>query len=270
MEIIAYLIIFIFGASIGSFLNVVVYRLPAKISLIHPPSRCPKCFHPLGKTENVPILGWLWLKGKCRWCKTPISARYPFIETITGLLFLLIFSYFGLTFITLGYWLFISWLLALALIDLDTMTLPNKLTESGLILGLIFQSLNGWITSGITGLTHDLIWGIIAMVIGIWSLDFIGILGTIIFKKQAMGGGDPKLFAMIGIWIGWKALLISGFLACIIGTLVGLIGISLKQLGRFQHIPFGPFLALGALCSVFWSDIIITTYQQLFLNNLSF
>jgi leader peptidase (prepilin peptidase) / N-methyltransferase len=266
MDAIAYLLVFIFGACIGSFLNVVVYRLPAKLSLIHPPSRCPKCLHPLGKTENVPILGWLWLKGKCRWCKTPISPRYPIIETITGLLFLLIYTQFSLSFLTFGYWVLISWLLALALIDLDIMILPNQLTQSGLILGLIFQGVKGWLSGGLTGLAYHLAWGVIGMVIGIWSLDLIGFFGTIILRKSAMGGGDPKLFAMIGAWLGWKALLVSGFLACGIGTVFGFGGIFLKRLERFQRIPFGPFLALGALISVFWSDIIITIYQQFLLN----
>ena len=264
MDIIPYVLIFIFGASIGSFLNVVAYRIPAKLSLNYPPSRCPQCFHKLGKTENVPIFGWLWLSGKCRWCKTSISPRYPIIETITALLFLLIFTKFGLTFETCGYWVFISWLLALSLIDIDTMTLPNKLTQSGLILGLIFQVINGWINNSISGLAHNLAWAIVAMVIGIWSLDIIGFIGTIIFKKEAMGGGDPKLLAMIGVWIGWKALLVSLFLACSFGTIFGLSGILLTNLGKFQKIPFGPFLALGALSSVFWSDIIINTYQKFF------
>ena len=265
MEIIPYLLIFIFGASIGSFLNVVAYRIPAKLSLTHPPSRCPKCFHKLGKTENVPILGWLFLGGKCRWCKTSISPRYPIVETITGLLFLLLLIKFGLTFETVSYWVFVSWLLALSLIDIDTMTLPNKLTESGLILGLIFQGINGWMDNSMAGLADNLSWAIISMVIGIWSLDIISFIGTIIFKKQAMGGGDPKLFAMIGIWIGWKALLVSLFLACAFGTIFGLCAILLKSLGRFQYIPFGPFLALGALSSLLWSDIIINTYQRFLL-----
>ena len=108
-----YIFVLIFGASIGSFLNVVIYRIPANVSLIYPPSRCPSCYHALGKTENVPVFGWLWLKGKCRWCQTSISARYPIIEAITGLIFCLVFWQFGFTFNTLGNWILISWLLAL-------------------------------------------------------------------------------------------------------------------------------------------------------------
>lgn len=270
MEAIAYVYVFALGACIGSFLNVVVYRLPAKLSLLYPPSRCPHCHHPLGKTENLPIVGWLWLQGKCRWCKGKISPRYPIIEALTGALFLFIFTQFGFSLITVGYWVFISWLLTLAFIDLDTMTLPNNLTSSGLILGLIFQSIQGWINSGLEGLADGLSWSIIAMVIGIWSLDVIGFLGTIIFRKSAMGGGDPKLFAMIGVWVGWKPLLICGFLACLIGSIFGIGGKCLKRLERFQYIPFGPFLALGAIASVFWSDIIIKAYQQFLLNYSSF
>lgn len=136
--------IFIFGASIGSFLNVVIYRVPAGLSLLHPPSRCPQCLHKLGKTENVPVLGWLRLGGKCRWCKTPISARYPLVEAVCGLLFCWIFWQFTFSWPTLGYWVLVSWLLILGLIDFDTMILPNVLTQSGLILGLVFQFLVGW------------------------------------------------------------------------------------------------------------------------------
>ena len=136
--------VFAFGASIGSFLNVVIYRLPAGLSLVDPPSRCPHCGHRLGKTENVPVLGWLWLRGRCRWCNGPISVRYPAIEVVTGILFCLVCWQYEFTLQTLGYWVLISWLVALSMIDFDTMTLPGVLTKSGLVLGLIFQGVMGW------------------------------------------------------------------------------------------------------------------------------
>ena len=138
------LMVFAGGASIGSFLNVVVYRLPAKLSILWPPSRCPHCLHKLGKRENIPVLGWLWLKGRCRHCKSRISVRYPLVEAITGVLFLLVFWKYGLGLETWGYWAFLSWLLVLSLIDLDTMTLPNSLTQSGLVAGLVFQGTVGF------------------------------------------------------------------------------------------------------------------------------
>jgi leader peptidase (prepilin peptidase)/N-methyltransferase len=136
-----------FGACIGSFLNVVIYRLPAGLSLIHPPSRCPRCEHPLGKTENVPVLGWLWLRGRCRWCRVPISVRYPSVEAATGVLFCFVFWQYQFTLLTVGYWVLISWLVALSMIDFDTRTLPNVLTKSGISVRIDFSRGKGLETS---------------------------------------------------------------------------------------------------------------------------
>jgi leader peptidase (prepilin peptidase)/N-methyltransferase len=258
------LIVFALGASIGSFLNVVVYRLPAKLSLLWPPSRCPHCHHKLGKTENVPVFGWLWLKGRCRWCRTPISPRYPIVETITGIFFCLLFWQFGLNLTTLGYWTLFSWLFALSLIDLDIMELPNPLTQSGLVLGLIFQALKGWEQGHGAGLSANLMSGIFAAVLGLWLLDTIAIVGSIAFGQAAMGGADSKLMATIGAWLGWKYMLLSGFLACGLGAFIGGGAIAVGLLERKQPMPFGPFLALGAILSVFWGEIIISTYLKLF------
>ncbi|BAQ63554.1 A24 family peptidase [Geminocystis sp. NIES-3709] len=260
-----YLIIFIWGASIGSFLNVVIYRLPAKISLINPPSRCPKCLHPLGITENIPVFGWLWLAGKCRWCHTSISPRYPLIEAITGFLFVLIFHQFGFTWLTLGYSILLSWLIALAMIDFDTMTLPNSLTQSGLIIGLGWQTWLGFTIGGINSALQYLFISIFSTVIGIWLFDIIRVLGTIIFGKPAMGGGDPKLTAMIGSWLGWQGVLLTGFLACLLGTIFGVCAIVFKLLKKGQPMPFGPFLVLGAISTMFWGDRILSTYLEYML-----
>ena len=254
------LIIFCLGASIGSFLNVVIYRLPAKISLIHPPSRCPKCLHPLGKIENVPVLGWLWLKGKCRWCQTPISIRYPFIEALTGALYVLIFHQFGFTWLSVGYAIFVSWLIVLAWIDLDTMILPNPLTQSGLILGLIWQFWLGFVNNNLTGAINYLFLSILGAVVAIWLFDLILILGTLVFRKPAMGGGDPKLAAMIGSWLGWEGILITAFLACFFGTIVGVTAIALKLLAKGKPMPFGPFLVLGAILTMFQGKWLLSSY----------
>ncbi len=263
IALINFILVFTFGACIGSFLNVVIYRLPAKLSLIHPPSRCPKCLHQLGMTENVPILGWLWLKGRCRWCKTPVSFRYPLIEAVTAGLFCLIFWQYDLTITTVGYWVFLSWLLALSLIDLDTMTLPNNLTQPGLVVGLLFQGIIGWHNGQIAS---QLMFGIAGMVLGIWLLDIINLIGSLIIGQPAMGGADAKLLGMIGAWLGWKYVLVSAFLACGVGSLIGGGAIALKLISRRQPIPFGPFLALGAALTVFWGEAIISTYFNLFFN----
>lgn len=257
--------VLILGACIGSFLNVVIYRLPAEISLISPPSRCPHCLHRLGKTENVPVLGWLWLRGRCRWCKAPISPRYPLIEAVTAILFVAVFWHFQFTLATLGYWVLISWLLALALIDLDTMILPGSLTKSGLILGLGFQGIVGW---QVGQLPQHLMGGISSAVLGIWLFDLILIAGSLILGQQAMGGGDPKLAAMIGAWLGWRGLLVTAFIACAVGTLIGGGAMILGRMRQGTPMPFGPFLALGAVLTVFWGSSIVSAYLHLFFPTL--
>ena len=261
---IATLFVFVVGSSIGSFLNVVVYRIPASLSIWWPPSRCPHCLHPLGKTENVPVLGWLWLGGRCRWCKTPISPRYPIVEAVTGFLFCLVFWRFGFGWNSVGYAAFLSWLLALSLIDLDTMTLPNPLTQSGLVMGLLFQATTGWYSNSIAEVANHLFMGIAGAVVAIWLFDAIAFFGALILGQPAMGGGDAKLMAMIGTWLGWKYMLVSGFLGCALGAFIGGGAIALGFLGRKQPIPFGPFLALGAMLTVFWGKVILSTYLRLF------
>ncbi|ELS00959.1 prepilin signal peptidase PulO-like peptidase [Xenococcus sp. PCC 7305] len=256
--------VFIVGACIGSFLNVVVYRIPAGLSLIHPPSRCPQCQHRLGKTENVPILGWLWLRGRCRWCKTAISPRYPIVEFVTGLLFLIVFWRFGYTIQTIGYAMFLSWLLSLSLIDLDTMTLPASLTKSGLLVGLAFQVIVGWHDGGnIAGIAQQLMLGIGGAVLGIWLLETIRIVGSLVLQQEAMGDGDSKLMATIGAWLGWKLVLVSSFLACASGAIIGGGAMLFGILGRKQAMPFGPFLALGGAIALFYGHEIVTSYINL-------
>lgn len=263
---IAFTFSFTFGACIGSFLNVVVYRIPARISLIHPPSRCPHCQHQLGTTENVPVFGWLWLRGRCRWCKAKISSRYPIIETITGLIFVLVYWRFGNSLETIGYCAFLSWLLSLSLIDLDTMTLPASLTKSGLVLGLIFQGIVGWHTGQGQGIANQLMFGIGGAVSGIWLLEIIALLGAIILGQQAMGDADGKLMATIGAWIGWKYVLLSSFIACGLGSIIGGGAIALGIIGKKQPMPFGPFLALGGTLSLFFGDRLINAYVNTFFN----
>lgn len=259
------LVVFIFGASIGSFLNVVIYRVPAGLSLLHPPSRCPSCLHPLRPYDNVPVLGWLWLRGRCRYCRTPISVRYPLVEAVTGLLFVAIAWQFNLPLPGIGYWAFFSWLLALALIDLDTMTLPHALTKSGLVLGLVYQASLGWTQEGTPGaIAARLMVGIIGAVVGIWVFDLITLVGSFVFGQTAMGGGDAKLAAMMGAWLGWKLVLLSGFIACVLGAFVGGGAIALGLLSRRQPIPFGPFLALGAMLATFYGEAWLSAYLRLF------
>jgi leader peptidase (prepilin peptidase) / N-methyltransferase len=255
--------IFWLGAAIGSFLNVVVYRIPAGLSILWPPSRCPKCLHGLGAGENIPILGWLLLGGKCRHCHTPIAARYPIVEAATAIIFVIVYNRFGLSIETIGYSLFMCWLLSLSLIDLDTMTLPNALTQSGLIVGLGFQIATGLLDNlSINGMKEHLFQGIVGMVLAIWIYDTIQIVGTWMLGQSAQGGGDAKLMAMVGAWLGWKSVLLTGFLASVFGATLmgGALGLGLIQ--RRQKFPLGPFIALAATVSVFAGDWLIESYQQ--------
>ena len=258
------LIVGLLGAAVGSFLNVVIYRVPAGLSVLFPPSRCPQCLRPLKAYDNVPVLGWLWLKGRCRFCRTRIPSRYPLVEAATSLLFLLVYWAFGLSLLSLGYWLFLSWLLALSLIDLDTLTLPNALTQSGLVAGLLFQAGQGWATGGGPGAASHLMGGILGGVLGLWLFELITIAGSMLFGQTAMGGGDAKLAAMMGAWLGWKLLLIAGFLACMIGAFAGGGAIALGLISRRQPMPFGPSLAIGAMLAVFFGEALAAGYLRLF------
>ncbi|MEO1392721.1 MAG: prepilin peptidase [Cyanobacteria bacterium J06634_5] len=259
------LIVFGLGAAVGSFLNVVVYRLPEGLSLIHPPSRCPRCETRLKPYDNVPVFGWLWLKGKCRSCRLPIAARYPVVEFATACLFVSVFMVFGMSWATPGHWIFVCWLLALALIDLDTMTLPNSLTASGLVLGWGYQ---GWMSyvdnPTLNHVAGSIISAVGVSILGLWLFDVIGIAGSRAFGKAAMGGGDAKLAAMMAAWLGGVGLLLATFLAAAMGAVIGGGALALGALGPKQHIPFGPYLALGAVLTMFYGEQLISAYLAVF------
>ncbi len=259
------LIVFISGASVGSFLNVVVYRLPAGLSLLYPPSRCPQCLTRLKPYDNVPVFGWLWLRGRCRRCRLPIASRYPIVEFATGALFVSVFMAFGATWQTLGYWFFVCWLLTLALIDLDTMILPNSLTASGLLLGWGFGGWMGYLeTPLLSHVISAMVPAIIASVAGLWLFEAITLTGSIAFGKTAMGGGDAKLAAMMAAWLGVPGLLLATFLAAAMGAVVGGGALALGWLSPKQAIPFGPYLALGAVLAMFYGQQIIAAYLAVF------
>ena len=256
------------GACIGSFLNVVIYRVPAGLSILYPPSRCPHCLRKLAPRDNIPIIGWFLIRGKCRYCHTPVSWRYPAIEALTAFLFWCVAAYFGTSqpIITLGFYAaFLSWLLALSMIDIDTQTLPNSLTQSGLVLGLIYQGSLAFTNIGDrTNFAGNLINGIVGAVMAIWVLEIIRIGGRIWLQKEAMGGGDPKFAAMIGMWLGWQNILVTILIASAVGTLIGAIALTAKNLGKHQQIPFGPFLAIGGAVSLFFGKSMLSAYLDWF------
>ncbi|NLQ05762.1 prepilin peptidase [Cylindrospermopsis raciborskii] len=262
------IIVLVLGACVGSFINVVVYRLPRGLSLLWPSSHCPHCLNPLKVYHNLPIVGWLWLRGKCADCQSKISYSYPLVELLTGIIFLIVFWVFQFSLLTIGYWVFCSWLLALSLIDWETMTLPGSLTKSGLVLGLIFQTTLGYVAHNTwSSAIGQLIWGIGGMVLGLWLFDIITSLGFLFYGKPVMGGGDGKLAAMMGAWLGWQYLLVASFIACFSGVLIGCGAIIVCDGQIEQKMPFGPFLAWGSVISIFGGEIILDHYLRFVLSH---
>lgn len=242
--------VFFFGSAIGSFLNVCIYRLPLDLSIAWPASYCPQCRTPIKSVDNFPILGYLRLGGKCRSCKIPISKRYPIVEAITGLAAIGSVLWQGYTVEAGVYFVLFAILLPATLIDFEYQIIPNELTYTGAGIGLVFSFFRsdfGWQES-LTGIA-----------VGAGSLLALRTLGTLMFKKEAMGLGDVKLMAVIGAFAGWKATILSVFLGSIVGTFYS-IPILIQEARRHQKgthvIPFGPFLALGGLLAAIFGETI--------------
>jgi leader peptidase (prepilin peptidase) / N-methyltransferase len=248
-------IAFIFGAVIGSFLNVCIYRIPAGVSIVSPPSRCPGCETPIRWYQNIPIISYLLLGGKCAVCKTPISIRYPLVEALTGLLFVLILYTFGLQWATLVYWLFAGALVVITFIDLDHQIIPDVISLPGIIVGFLAVFAVPWVT------WTDSLLGIL---LGGGSLFLVAAGYEFLTKKEGMGGGDIKLLAMIGAFLGWQAILPVIFLSSFIGSLVGVPLMLIKKADRRLAIPFGPFLALGAMIYLLWGRMLVEWYLSFF------
>ncbi len=265
----------LFGLAIGSFLNVCIYRIPNRGNIVNPPSHCPTCKEPIKPYDNIPLFSYLLLGGKCRSCGTGISYRYPLVEAITGLGFALLVHRFGITLPTLLYLVFFSALVVLTFIDLEHMILPFVITIGGTVLGLFVAFLPGFIAP--VGLPLPQVFrllpaGFVSSVVGLllggglfWS---IRVLAEVLLKKEAMGGGDIPLAAMIGSFLGWQKLLLTIFLASLSGSVVGVMLLALRLKGRKGEevdttVPFGPFLALGATLSLLWGGRLIEWYGRL-------
>lgn len=249
-----YFWVFIIGACIGSFLNVCIYRIPAGLSIAHPPSRCPQCGSKIRWWQNVPIVSWLFLRGKCAVCKVKISVRYLMVETLTGLLFLKVYTMFALHPATLVYWTFVAGLVALTFIDLDHQIIPDVISLPGIILGFATVSLTplSWSDS------------LLGILLGGGSLWLIAIIYEFLTKNEGMGGGDIKLLAMIGAFLGWKAILPIVFVSSCLGTIVGVPLMLRQRAGGKLAIPFGPFLSAAALIWFFWGEVLLHWYLGFF------
>ncbi len=247
------LIVFIFGSIVGSFLNVCIYRLPKGESIISPPSHCPHCKKHIPYYYNIPLLSYIYLRGRCRFCRGPISFRYFAVELISALSFLFLFNHFSLSLIFIIMSLLVISLIVASFIDLEHELIPDVITLPGLGIGIIIS----FILPHLQGTGVHLLAlrkSVLGSVVGAGSIYAIGLLGKAIFKKESMGGGDVKLLAMIGAFVGWEKVLVTFFVAPLFGSVVGII---LKLKEKKEHIPYGPYLSLAAVISILWGDEII-------------
>ncbi|MGM0509267.1 MAG: prepilin peptidase [Fusobacteriota bacterium] len=241
-----YILIFIIGNIIGSFLNVCIHRIPRNESVVYPPSHCPNCGYKINWYDNIPIISYfLLLRGKCRKCKNKISIQYPLIEILTGFVFVAIFYRFGLTLPTIKFWIYGAILITLAIIDLKTYILPNRLTFSLIILGFILSFIDPRIT-----IFHAFIGA------SVYNFPFLilFIFGKEILKKDIMGFGDVKLGMGIGAFLGYTNFInfyMFFMLSFVIGAVISLILMALKIKNRKDMIPFGPFIALAGFIVLF-------------------
>ncbi|NQT32087.1 MAG: prepilin peptidase [Candidatus Omnitrophica bacterium] len=251
-----YIIVFIFGAIIGSFLNVCIYRLPLGLSIVKPRSFCPFCEHPIKWFENVPFLSYLVLRGRCRYCHLPISFRYFLVELTTAL------SGVGLFFYRVHYGLPLEWffvyafftaiLIAIIFIDIEHQEIPDIISIPGIVVGILLTTI--FRTDGSTAYMGSFLNSAFGVLAGGGSMFLLGVFGELVFKKEALGGGDVKLMGMIGAFLGWKLVLLTFFLAPVLGSGVGIF---MKIKFKKEVIPYGPYLALGALASLLYGNKIL-------------
>ncbi|MEH6551369.1 MAG: A24 family peptidase [Pseudomonadales bacterium] len=271
------ILVMVLGLCIGSFLNVVIYRLPLmmqrewaaecknieqeefpdlpeRFNLATPTSACPNCGNGIKPWQNIPVFSYLLLRGRCKHCATPISVRYPLVEFFTAVISLLVIWQFGLT-EQAAVVLIFSWLLiSMALIDADTMLLPDSLTLPLLWLGLAVNSLGAFVP------LVEAVWGAIIGYLCLWSVYWLFKLAT---GKEGMGYGDFKLLAALGAWLGWQALPMVILISALCGVIYGLTQMALSRHERSQPMPFGPWLAAAGWITMLWQEPISNTYLRL-------
>ncbi len=269
--------VFAIGAVVGSFLNVVIARVPKGESIVSPRSRCPRCGSAIAWYDNVPIVSWIALRAKCRRCGLPISVRYPIVEILTGVLAVAVVRQVGATWSAVGYFAFAACLLALAYIDLDTWLLPHQMTWPLLALGLASPLWNRALPFAESG---------IGAAAGFAVFAAVALLGEKVLRRETMGWGDVWLLAAIGAWLGWPALLPVVLLSAVQGAVVGSLMLALRRapdpappppaessdedwVPPRHAVPYGPFLALAALEYLFFGHRLVTAWNHLLFRMLS-
>ena len=248
MQIIPYIVIVLFGLVIGSFLNVLIIRIPAGESIVTAPSHCMSCGKRIKWYELIPVFSWIFLRGRCDRCKSPISAQYPLIEAATGVLYASIYYRFGYSIETLIYCSMTSALLALSVIDFRTFEIPGGFSVFLLGLGLVrlFTDLDNWML----------------YVIGLCAVSAFLLVLNLVSRGRAMGGGDIYLMAACGLILGWKLVILAFLSGCVIGSVVHLIRMAMKRAGSV--LAFGPYLSAGIFIAAMVGDDLIRAYLKLY------
>jgi leader peptidase (prepilin peptidase)/N-methyltransferase len=244
------------GLAVGSFLNVCIYRIPLKKSIVNPPSSCPHCGERIKFYDNIPLISYLFLLGRCRHCRHPISWHYPAVEVLTGLLSLALYMRYGFSYQYILLLLFTSGLVAISFIDLRHQIIPDVLSLPGIAVGFaasFFLVHLSWLDS------------VIGIIAGGGSLYLVAFIYHRLTGKEGMGGGDVKLLAMIGAWIGWRSLPLIVLISSLTGAIIGCVVLVLAGKGFRVRIPFGPFLSLGALLYLFLGPQLTRWYLNLLL-----
>ncbi|HEY6973188.1 MAG TPA: prepilin peptidase [Nitrospiraceae bacterium] len=255
IELPDYLITGLIGVIVGSFLNVCIYRLPRHEWIIWPGSHCPSCGKPIAWYDNVPLISYLLLLGRCRSCRAPISLRYPIVEAANAAGYLAILWHFGLNGTSVLYAGLYSALIVVTGTDLSHKIIPNVITYPGIIVGLL---------GAVTVLPVGIVNSLLGIAVGGGLLWILAWASPYMFGKEGMGGGDIKLLAMIGAFLGWKPALLTIMIGSLIGSVIGIGLMVARIIKRDEHIPFGPFLVVGAVLSMFFAQPLLVWYQGLF------
>jgi leader peptidase (prepilin peptidase)/N-methyltransferase len=259
------IIVFIFGSLVGSFLNVCIHRMPLGESIVWPRSHCPKCKKRIPGYDNIPFLSYLFLKGKCRFCKQKISLRYPLVELLTAIMFVLFYSRYGLSYNFIFYLLFACGLIIATFVDIKHRIIPDEISIGGIIIGFILSTVKGFNLYPFFLNLKPALGSFLGIIIGGGVIYLTGFIFDLVYFKllkrppiqgetESMGGGDIKLLAAIGAFLGWERALLTFFIAPFLGAVIGIINLVIK---KDHTIPYGPFLSLAALISLFWADKII-------------
>ncbi len=252
---------FAVGACLGSFLNVCVLRIPEGLSIVRPASRCPGCGHSLSWYENIPLLSFLFLRGRCRSCSKPISWQYPLVEAVTGLLFVLSAWRFGEDPLKLaGFLVLGAFCIVLSFIDIRTMTLPNAVVFPLMAVATLYAPWNAWLGARWDARLVDMVLGFL---VGAGILFAFGWVGTLLLGKDALGGGDIKLLGALGMVLGWQGILDGLFFGSIISGLLGGFLILSGRIKAKTPLPYGPFLCLGCLAAALWPFLGISFWMTM-------